>query len=236
MRGGIAVTDDLFEKKSYTCRNEVKSISIREITGEIVVQRDNVDYVTVSYYDRDDDPDYEIKESDGELSIIRKKRIHLFNFDIFRHTMTVTIPGDLEGELNITNKSGSIQISRISAKKVAIDNVTGNIRLEDVVSKDDLTVNNTSGSVTLENVKADEDVDVSNTTGRIEVDRLKCEGNISLRNVTGSVSGTIDGKKSDYSVSTKIVTGSSSLENSSLGKKKLKVSTTTGSIKLSFTE
>ena len=226
--------NDMYVKKTFTCENVVKSVRIQELAGEIVVRKGNVDHAEVIYSDRADDSEYDIVESGGELSIIRKKRIHLFNVDFFRFSMTVTLPDDLEGELEISNKSGSIQVSSLSGKKAAINNMTGNIMIGNVISEGDLTVDNTSGSVTLVNVAAGGDIDVKNTTGKIRVENIKSGRNISLINVTGSVTGTIEGKESDYSISTKTVTGSSSLENSDSGIRKLKVRTTTGSIKLSF--
>ena len=236
MGKGIIMMNGLNEKKVYVCKNEVKSIHIKELTGEIIVKKDNVDHAKISYVEREDGQDYEIVESGGKLSIVRKERVHLLDFDSLKRSMTVTIPDDLEGEMKISNKSGSIRISSLSLKEADIVNVTGNIMLEDVISEGDLTVDNTSGSVTLDDVTADGDIEVNNTTGRIKVENLKSRGDIILKAVTGSVSGTIAGKKSEYGISTKVVTGSSNLSNTEQGNKKLKVSTKTGSIKLSFLE
>ena len=236
MGGGFSLMNNADGKKTYTCANKVKSIHIQEITGEIVVQKGNVGRVTVSYSERDGRHDYEISESDGKFSIVRKKRIQLFDIDFLKRCMTVTVPDDLEGELDISNTSGSIQIAGLAAKQVAIDNVSGNITLEAASSESDLKVKNTTGTITLTDVAAEGNVDVDNTTGKILVENLKSEGNTSLKTVTGSIKGTIAGKESDYRISSKVVTGKNSLNNSGSGTRKLTVSTTTGSIDLSFTK
>ena len=234
--GGFTVMSGSIEEKIYTCAKEVKSINIQGVTSEIIVRKGKVDRATVTSSERENDPVYKISESGGELSIVQNKKFRLFNFDAFKYSLSITIPDDLDGELEIDNKSGSIQISDLTAEKISIDNVSGNVLLEEVVSEKDLTVNNVTGSVTLTDVKTDGSVEVHNTTGKIQTDELKSKKNISLKTVTGSITGTISGKESDYSISAKVVTGSNNLSDSSCGDRKLKVSTTTGSIKLTFTK
>ena len=234
--GGFTVMSGPMEKKTYTCAKEVKSIHIQGITTEIVVRKGDVDRTTVAYAERENDPVYKISESGGELLIVQNKKFRLFNFDAFKYSVTVTVPDDLEGEMEIENKSGNIQIRDLSAKKIVIDNVTGKVLLEEVSSEKDLTVNNITGSVTLTDVTTGGNAEVNNTTGKILTDELRSRKNISLKTTTGSISGTISGKESDFSITAKVTTGSNSLNNSSRGGRKLYVSTTTGSIKLTFTE
>ena len=236
MARGFNMMKGMDEKKTYTSTDKVESVNIQEITGEIVVEKGNVDHVTVTYMDRKGESVYKISESEETLSIVRRKSLHLLDFDLVRHIMTVTIPDDLQGELKISNKSGSITLSNLAAKKIAIDNTSGSILLDQVDSESDITVKNITGPIILSDVQTDRDVEVNNTTGKIQLEKLKSEGNISLNIITGSVSGTVSGKESDYSISSKTVTGSSNLRNSDSGDKKLKVSTTTGNIKLLFTE
>ena len=234
--GKITGMNELSDKKTYACKNEVKAIYIQGITGEIIVQKGNVDRVTVHYFERENDPVYTVSEAEGELSVVQRKRFRLLNIDFFKYLLTITVPGDLEGELEIHNQSGRIQLADLSGASVFVDNTTGNIILDRVCSKSDLTVHNVTGSVSLTDVQADGDIDVKNTTGKIQVSRLEGNGDIHLKTITGSITGTISGKESDYNISTNVVTGSNSLQNSNRGGRKLNASTTTGSIQLSFTE
>ena len=226
-------------EKTYTCENEVRSVRISERSGGIIVQKGKVDHAVVEYFDRKDKSEYEISESDGELLIERKKEkgFSFFEINFFSEpVMTVTVPEDLEGELNVSDKSGSIRISDIGAEQITVSNMSGSVKLDNAASASDLTVNNTSGSITLKDAEAAGDITVSNTSGSIRVENLKSGGNISLKNTSGSIKGTIAGKESDYRITAKVVSGSCSLKNSDQGSRDLNVSNTSGSISLSFTE
>lgn len=244
-------------EKTYECTEDVDSIRIDELSGAVVLQAGDVDKVSVAYSDKEKTI-YEITEEKGELAITRLKESGsgFFQIDFSEHVMTITVPDSFKGKVDITDKSGRISLNRIDGKEISVQNTSGSIRMDDVSCKKDLTAGNTSGSVQMKNVEAGGDVHIENTSGSIKLEQLQAKGNVAvkgssggirldeldaggniiLKNTSGSIKGTIVGKESDYRIDSHVSSGSNNLTNSDQGEKELNVSTTSGSIRILFTE
>ena len=194
--------------------------------------------VALSWKDKEKESLYDISESDGNLTIERRKDegFHIFQIDFTDRKMVITVPEDFKGYLNVTNTSGTVQMDNIDAEQVSIKNSSGSIKLKDVSVEGDLGVKNTSGSVKLTDVEAGGNVKAENTSGSIKFENLKSGGDISLETTSGSVKGTIDGKESDYRIRSSVSSGSCNLKDSDEGDKELNAHVTSGSIKINFTE
>lgn len=227
-----------YVEKFYDCRDKITDISVTESSGTVVVQAGDVDHVSVSYHDREDDPLYEIEESNGRLSIRRKKNegIFFFNLDFTRRETVITVPEELSGSLDLKNSSGSIRVKDVAAGEVILKNTSGSIKLEDVTSEGDLSVKNTSGSISLKNTEAGKAVSAENTSGSIKLDDLKSGSDIRLDTSSGSIKGTIVGKESDYRIHASVTSGSCNLKDSDEGDKELNARVTSGSINIRFSE
>ena len=241
VHGDITKFNSLSEhyvEKSYTCTDDVDSISIDEVSGSVEFVSGDVDKVSVTYFDKEDESVYEIQESDGKLSIERKEErgFHFFLIDFSEHLMTVTVPRDFCGELDVRSTSGSIRMNDITGKIITAKVTSGSVKLEKVTSESDLTIQSTSGSISLTDVVAGGNVSAKLTSGGIRLDNLKADGDISLEAVSGSVKGTIAGKESDYRIHAGVTSGSCNLKDSDQGSKELNVKTTSGSIKVEFSE
>ncbi len=230
--------DSHYIRKDYECSDEIRDIDVTESSGTVIVQRGSVDKVSVSYSDKEKESLYDISESDGKLTIERRKDegFHIFQIDFTDRKMVVTVPEDFKGDLNVTNTSGTVQMDNIDAEQVSIKNSSGSIKLKDVSVEGDLGVKNTSGSVKLTDVEAGGNVKAENTSGSIKFENLKSGGDISLETTSGSVKGTIDGKESDYRIRSSVSSGSCNLKDSDEGDKELNAHVTSGSIKINFTE
>lgn len=150
------------------------------------------------------------------------------------------------GSLNVSNvssengfkielTSGSINLSNIKTKKAEVKNSSGTIAIEDLEAEE-LDVNNSSGTIKLTDVSVTDSVDVLNTSGSIRLDRLSAGKSIKLENTSGGIRGTIVGKESDFAIDTDYTSGSCNLKDSKNGEKTLDASTTSGDIKIEFTE
>ena len=233
---GFNSMNNKYIEKTYTCESEIDSITIKEQSGKVVLKSGDVEAVTVSYSDREDESVYRISEENGKLSVIHDEKFsfRFFNINFTERVMTVTVPKSFKGGLDIANSSGSMHLTDITGESVAVKNTSGSIHLTNVTSGSDVTVENTSGSISLENVDAQGDVSVKGVSGSIKLSGLKAGGNITLKNTSGSIKGSIVGKESDYSIRAKVVSGSTNLTNSEGGSKELNASTTSGSIKIEF--
>ncbi len=204
--------------KTYESGTDIKKIEIDETSNEVNIVSADTDIVTIDYYDDPEKPLYEIEEKNGKLKFERNGRsvFKLVNIDFSRKDITVTIPKDYEGELDVEITSGAVRADDITASKIKLDN--------------------TSGSIELYNVSSMGDIDIDNTSGSIEFKNLESGGDISIDNTTGSIEGSIVGSQDDYSITTDVTAGSSNLPNTKGGSKKLNADTTAGSIEITFTE
>ena len=207
-----------YARKEYESGTGIDKIKIDETANSVILQSADTDTVLIEYYENPDKPSYEIEEKDGELKFEKNDRssFKLFNIDFSKKDVTVTIPEDYKGKLDIELTAGEIEATSITASDIKIDNTTGSIKLD--------------------NVSSAGDIDVDNTTGEIVFTNLKSGGDIKLENTTGSIEGSIVGKESDYSIKADISTGDCNLSDSKGGSKNLNVEATTGNIEITFTE
>ena len=207
-----------YVSKTYESGTGIKEIKIDENSNEVNIVAADTDIVTIDYYDDPEKPLYEIEEKNGKLEFERNDRsvFKLVNIDFSKKDITVTIPKDYAGKLDVDLTSGTLRATDVTAGKLKVDN--------------------TSGSIELVNVSVAGDIDLENTSGSIEFKNLKSDGDIKIDNTTGSIEGSIVGSESDYSITTDVTAGSSNLPNTKGGSKKLDAETTAGSIEIEFTE
>ena len=227
-----------YVSKKYESNNGIKEIVIDESANSTIIRSADIDNVVIDYYDNPDEPAYQIEESDGKLIFSRHDRsiFRLINIDLSRKDITITIPNDYEGLLDIDLTSGSLTASGITVGELRAENTSGSIVFTDVSSDGNISLDSTSGATELDNVEAGGNFTMENTSGSIEFKKLKAGADIHIRNTTGSINGTIDGSESDYSISSHTTAGSCNLKDSTGGAHELNVSTTAGSIDIEFTK
>lgn len=246
-----------FVKRTYECTGDIDNIRVVEKSDHLTVRSDDVDKVTVTCYDNKDNGLYDIEEKDGVLDVIRneKRGFHFFDIDFTDKSTVITVPRDFEGGLDLKTSSGGVELSDLTGKEIAIENTSGSIkidntkgdslsvkntsggiRLANVTMGSDIAVGNTSGSIKFENVTAGGDLSAKGSSGGIKLDNIYADGNINIDNTSGSIRGTIKGKQSDYRIRAQVTSGSCNLTDSDEGSRELNVKTTSGGIKIEFTE
>lgn len=205
-------------EKTYESKAGITKIVLDESANDIIVKSDDTDIVTIEYYDDPNAPVYEIEEKNGELKFERNDRtvFKLINIDFSQKQISVTIPKNYSGELELELTSGKMTLTDVTASDIELDN--------------------TSGSIILENVASSGNIDIDNTSGSIEFTNLSAKGDIKLDNTAGSIEGTIDGKQSDFSITSDVTAGSTNLPTTTGGKQKLEAENTAGSIEIQFTK
>ena len=207
-----------YVSKTYESATDISQINIDETANSVRFVSADTDKITIDYYDNPDRSLYEISEDNGELTFERNSvsAFKLINIDFTERHITITVPSGYAGGIDVDMTSGSFKADDIQASQISLEN--------------------TSGSIKLNNVSVAGPLDIENTSGSIKFENLKAGGDISIENTSGSIKGTINGKKSDYTVTSETTMGSSNLENSSGGKYKLDIETTAGSVDVTFTE
>ncbi len=192
-RGGLKdlqnITNEEYTKveNSYTVATD-GTISIDlTITELVILLSDDAD-LTLSYYESDRFK-YAVEASDSELSIsfIEPKDISkwFFTFDLGYRPMTLSIPKDFAGRIEIKTATGNLSVKNISdIKELDISATTGNIEL-DTVSADGVRVDVKTGNIKAKKLDASEFIDLSSTTGDIELKNASAP-RITTKSTTGS--------------------------------------------------
>ena len=155
--------------------------------------------------------------------------------DLFAKATSGSVGVDKAECDNITahSNSGSVKVANSTVKSdVNTKANSGSSRVESTTCSN-LESETSSGSVTVDDVKADT-AKCATTSGGVHLKGLDISKSAAFKASSGSVSGTIKGKESDFSIITSTTSGSCNLNGSREGEKTLDVSTTSGSINIKF--
>ncbi len=111
----------------------------------------------------------------------------LFTVDLSQHPMTLAIPEDFSGSIDIKTTTGDVSVKKLSGiTALGIGTTTGDVELEGI-SAESIDIAVKTGSVEAERVTAENEVAIKSTTGDIELDTVSAEG-ITTESTTGSQS------------------------------------------------
>lgn len=159
-------------------------------------------------------------------------------------------------EIDVEVTTGDLTIENAACTGVcSLETTTGSIVSKNIDAGVSAKIKATTGSVTVDNLSAKE-VKIKVTTGSLKEGKIDCEsfsaeattGNLSfsligankiyLKATTGDVRGKIEGREKDFNVETSTSAGKTNLRNQTVvgSDKILEAKTTTGNIKIEFTE
>ena len=200
----------------------------RDIRNNISFGIDFTDTSFHVYLPKDYNGDLSVSTSSGSINL---SEINAKNIDLNSSSGSIHSE-DINGNTILSHSSsGSQRFSDIDAASLTCETTSGSQRLSNV-SADSVLCDASSGSTHLENVASDS-VSIDTTSGSIRFQNLKAD-QIYILATSGSISGSIDGKESDYSISSSVTSGSCNLNDRNSGSKELKVKATSGSINISF--
>ena len=183
-------------QKEYECSTDIIKIDADITSDNLEIRTGEVEYISVSYYDRPGYNEYEITESGDSLGIryvdLHPIEVMTIDLDLEDKPVIITVPESFSGKVNISSSSGSIIAESINVSSLDLKNTSGGIRINDVDIATDAKLSNTSGGINVENLVC-KNLTASNTSGGISIENsniyekldTKCNsGNISLRSVT----------------------------------------------------
>ncbi|MBO7356504.1 MAG: DUF4097 family beta strand repeat protein [Lachnospiraceae bacterium] len=181
--------------------------------------------------------------SEGKINLTTTSgSIHIENTESAGITASNTSGGisindtDVQGDVTLNCNSGSVNLGTVTAEgDIKISTTSGTRTLTDVIA-DNITTNATSGSLKAVRVSANDTLSSSATSGTTRFEELYVGNNIKINANSGSVSGSIIGSEDDFSIIANTTSGSCNLSNSRDGEKSLDISTTSGSVNITFTE
>ena len=274
-----------FEKKNYTVSaNDVKNLDIDIIDSDVTLEENTSSKnIEIEYYTALERKVL-IEHTENKLSIKENKNIVGINFNIFseKRKLIIKIPKSSNIDINsvnkigdfiikdldikalmINSKSGDVYLTNTSTSDTEIKLATGNLKIDNLKSKNSsLKINVSTGNIKLNNIydlkfisvdnKAGDtdlssstikEININNKLGNIKISNLPSESsdNISLNTTTGDISlvnltvtNSITLKSTTGDITAEINDDESNFTNSSNKKKQLFTSSKTGTVSIKF--
>ena len=273
------------EKKNYTVSiNDVKNLDLDIIDSDVTIEENTASKnIEIEYYTALERK-VNIEHTGNKLSIRENKNIVGINFNIFseKRKLIIKIPKSSNIDINSENKIGDFIIKDLDIKSLMINSkigdvyltntstsdteiklVTGNLKIDNLKSKNSsLKINVATGNIKLNNINDLKDISIDNKTGdtdlssstikdinitnklgNIKVSNLPSESldNINLKTNTGNI--TLSNLTANNSITLKSIAGDiiaeindeeSNFTNSSNKKKQLFTSSNTGTVNVKF--
>ena len=274
-----------FEKKNYTVSiNDVKNLDLDIIDSNVTIEENTSSKnIEIEYYTALERK-VNIEHTGNKLSIRENKNIVGINFNIFseKRKLIIKIPKSSNIDINsenkigdfiikdldikslmINSKIGDVYLTNISTSDTEIKLATGNLKIDNLKSKNSsLKINVATGNIKLNNINDLKDISIDNKTGdtdlssstikdinitnklgNIKVSNLPSESldNINLKTNTGNI--TLSNLTANNSIILKTTEGNiiaelsdeeSNFTNSSNKKKQLFTSSNTGTVNVKF--
>ena len=274
-----------FEKKNYTVSiNDVKNLDLDIIDSDVTIEENTASKnIEIEYYTALERK-VNIEHTGNKLSIKENKNIVGINFNIFseKRKLIIKIPKSSNIDINsvnkigdfiikdldikalmINSKSGDVYLTNTSTSDTEIKLATGNLKIDNLKSKNSsLKINVSTGNIKLNNIydlkfisvdnKAGDtdlssstikEININNKLGNIKISNLPSESsdNISLNTTTGDISlvnltvtNSITLKSTTGDITAEINDDESNFTNSSNKKKQLFTSSKTGTVNVKF--
>lgn len=188
---------------------------------------------------------FDVQKSGSELDITVKQVSGIFNFSIGEIALSVGLPADYAGSLEVSGATSKITVGDFSLSGFKSHLTTGELTA-DIVASGDSTLESTTGRITLNGKgRTYGNIMVRSTTGSIDMEKLSAgnvdcgstTGRITLREikaatkiVAGATTGRIDLIDCEGAVDARAMTGSISANLKSFGASYFE--TTTGGVSL----
>ncbi len=137
------------------------------------------------------------------------------------------------GDLTAETSNAAVNMTDISAKTVKIRTSNGAVTAERVLASGRLDAETSNGGVTARQTAAQDVLTITTSNGRITVDMVTSKA-IELRSSNASVSGTVGGKRGDYTIASATSNGDNNLGSGGSGASRLTVNTSNGAINIRF--
>ncbi|MCR5323662.1 MAG: DUF4097 family beta strand repeat-containing protein [Lachnospiraceae bacterium] len=190
--------DSKLIKREYECTGKIVLLNIVSSSDGIRIKGGDVQNVHISYWECPGKHEYDLNESEGKVSLIRRNiksilwGIHYLFLDT---TIEVTVPVSFEGNIELNCTSGKIELSDINAENLSSHTTSGAFRASDINLKNKAEIGNTSGSIKINTFSA-KDISASTTSGSVNMNGVNAERGIKIHTGSGSI-GISDSKVSN---------------------------------------
>ncbi len=243
----------VYEKRDYAVNAAgLEQIRIRARNMPVKVTASGSEEIVIHYFTCDEDP-YEVSLEGGALTLAYKKET-LTNYSTSSDPrVDLILPAAYAGDLLLESSNAQVNMSGLTAAgEVRIDTSNAPIEVNSVVAAffsahtsngavtlDKLAVSGTAdarssnGGITARETVAKDGLYLETSNGRVTVDRV-ASADIRLRSSNGAITGGVEGKRADYTISSHTSNGDDSLGDGGKGQFRLTVQTSNGNIGIRF--
>jgi len=155
-------------------------------------------------------------------------------FKLNTSNANVTVSGFSEtGDVRAETSNGTVNLSNLSAAILNVKTSNGAVTLEKVISSGRLTAETSNGAMTVRQAAAQDGMFLHTSNGHITVDQVTSK-EIELRSSNASITGSVGGKREEYTVSSSTSNADNNLGSSGSGQFRLTVNTSNGAINVRF--
>lgn len=255
LSGYSSVQPGDYKKMTYVCESDVQGIDIRNANAVLRIESDEVDKVTVEYYESGKE-NFTFKEENGVLIMEGERQpVSTIGVDFSFIDTVVTVPTDFRGDVKAVNQMGSMEVEELNVKSLVLENKSGSTEISDVKVARNADITNNSGETILQDVECDnmnfvnssggseisdltvrQNLSLDNRSGAIEISDVDVAGEITMDSSTGAIEGTLCGSEKDYTITSSVKMGECNLPNREGGNRVIRAQVSTGAIEIEFTE
>lgn len=253
----------VYEKRDYAVGAEgIREFRVRARNMPVTVTAEEGGGIVIHYATCEEDP-YEVTLEGGVLTLACKNdaltTVSQWFSGIFRvfsrsnPEVGVVLPANYAGKLSLDTSNAPVDVSGLTAAgEIRVDSSNAPVTVSGV-SAALLDARTSNGSVTLERMAVSGPADAWTSNGAatarqvVARDRLRMEtsngrvtvegvasADIQLRSSNGSITGSVEGKRADYTISSHTSNGDDSLGDGGKGQFRLTVQTSNGNIDIRF--
>lgn len=221
----------------------IKKINITTKASSIQVETNDTNKISVKYYGDKEDKELDLSTANEVLNINEDTSYFCLGFCNFaEHKIIISLPKEIDYELDFNTASGDIYIPNINLSNIDIKTVSGDIK---VINAKNANLESTSGDIEITEVeklvsktvsgeinvnRIKRSCDIKTTSGDVDISLLEITTDSNISTVSGDVE--IETNSNSY-VKTETVSGEVSIDNNNrYAKTELTVKTTSGDIEV----
>ncbi len=243
----------VYEKQDYAAETTgIKQVRIKARNMPVMVAASDSEEIVIHYFTCTEDP-YEVSLEDGALTLAYKNemlsnyssssdpRVDLilpaaYTGDILLESSNarVNVSGLTQaGEVRIRTSNAPIEVNAVVAALISAHTSNGPVTLDQLAVSGKADARSSNGGITARETVAKDGLRLETSNGRVTVDRV-ASADIELRSSNGAITGSVEGKRADYTISSHTSNGDDSLGDGGKGQFRLTVQTSNGNIDIGF--
>lgn len=174
-------------------------------------------------------------EINSSNASIKAENIMAENITFNTSNGSINLNDVITDKLSAKTNNASIKFSGIKVKNTCMLVTSNGKIIANSLSAGELTAETSNSAIEIITAVVNTNASLVTSNGSINIAQLSAKNNITLKTSNSSISGSITGSMSDFTISSKTSNGSNNLpDDAAMGEKNLNVKTSNGNIKIDF--